>query len=191
MIRQVPIIDEKRIFNFRDVGERINGLMGQNYLPLGQLFRCGRLDNALSADEVGQPRTIINLRTWHDLPEHQAWAAYHHFPLSNTYQTYHTCLPHVHRWLNCVVQTVAGSEQPFPLLVHCTAGKDRTGVVVATLLAIAGVPNEVIEQEYLLSDGRVSLPQIQSALLELGDLTYYFRHIDLNHLRLRLLGQTG
>lgn len=36
-----------------------------------------------------------------------------------------------------------------PTLVHCTAGKDRTGVAVATLLLAAGVtPNEVIE-DYL------------------------------------------
>ncbi|WBB75772.1 tyrosine-protein phosphatase [Micromonospora sp. WMMD1128] len=33
-----------------------------------------------------------------------------------------------------------------PLLVHCTAGKDRTGVVVAVLLAALGVrPGDVIE----------------------------------------------
>jgi protein-tyrosine phosphatase len=38
-----------------------------------------------------------------------------------------------------------------PAVVHCTAGKDRTGVVVALLLALAGVPDEVIAEDYALT----------------------------------------
>jgi protein-tyrosine phosphatase len=38
-----------------------------------------------------------------------------------------------------------------PALVHCTAGKDRTGVVVAFTLAAMGVPDEVIAADYALS----------------------------------------
>jgi hypothetical protein len=37
------------------------------------------------------------------------------------------------------------------VLVHCHVGKDRTGVVVAVLLALAGVPNESIVADYALS----------------------------------------
>lgn len=37
------------------------------------------------------------------------------------------------------------------LLVHCSAGKDRTGVVVAVLLALAGVDDQDIAQEYALT----------------------------------------
>jgi protein-tyrosine phosphatase len=33
-------------------------------------------------------------------------------------------------------------------LVHCAAGKDRTGVVVALALSVAGVPREVIAADY-------------------------------------------
>lgn len=39
-----------------------------------------------------------------------------------------------------------------PALVHCTAGKDRTGVVVALLLAVLGVPEETILADYALSN---------------------------------------
>jgi len=38
-----------------------------------------------------------------------------------------------------------------PALVHCSAGKDRTGVVVALILAVLGVPDAVIAADYELS----------------------------------------
>ena len=39
-----------------------------------------------------------------------------------------------------------------PMLVHCTAGKDRTGVVIALLLELLGVPHEAIAADYRESD---------------------------------------
>ncbi|KAJ7774097.1 protein-tyrosine phosphatase-like protein [Mycena olivaceomarginata] len=38
-----------------------------------------------------------------------------------------------------------------PCLFHCTAGKDRTGVIAAILLKLAGVDNDVIAQDYALT----------------------------------------
>jgi len=38
-----------------------------------------------------------------------------------------------------------------PALIHCAAGKDRTGVVVALLLAVAQVPDAVIIEDYAMS----------------------------------------
>ena len=38
-----------------------------------------------------------------------------------------------------------------PALVHCSAGKDRTGIVIALILAVLGVPDEVIGADYELS----------------------------------------
>lgn len=43
------------------------------------------------------------------------------------------------------------SDDAFPALVHCTAGKDRTGIVVALILAVLEVPDEVIAADYALS----------------------------------------
>lgn len=37
------------------------------------------------------------------------------------------------------------------VLIHCTAGKDRTGIVAALLLAVAGVPPETIAEDYALT----------------------------------------
>lgn len=41
-----------------------------------------------------------------------------------------------------------------PLLVHCTAGKDRTGFIVAALLAALEVEPEAIMDDYMASAGR-------------------------------------
>jgi protein-tyrosine phosphatase len=38
-----------------------------------------------------------------------------------------------------------------PGLVHCTAGKDRTGIVVAFALAVVGVPDHFVAADYALS----------------------------------------
>jgi protein-tyrosine phosphatase len=46
---------------------------------------------------------------------------------------------------------VLSAADAFPALVHCSAGKDRTGVVVALILAVLGVPDEVIAADYGLS----------------------------------------
>ncbi|MFT4634593.1 MAG: protein-tyrosine phosphatase [Arenicella sp.] len=41
--------------------------------------------------------------------------------------------------------------QKTPLVFHCAAGKDRTGVAAALILALLGVSDEVIIEDYLLT----------------------------------------
>jgi protein-tyrosine phosphatase len=38
------------------------------------------------------------------------------------------------------------------ILVHCYAGKDRTGIIIALLLAVAGTEREIIAMDYAVSD---------------------------------------
>jgi len=38
-----------------------------------------------------------------------------------------------------------------PALVHCAAGQDRTGIMIALVLAVLGVPDELIGADYSLS----------------------------------------
>jgi protein-tyrosine phosphatase len=48
------------------------------------------------------------------------------------------------------IGTLAAADA-LPGLVHCSAGKDRTGVVVALVLDLLGVPDEIIAADYATS----------------------------------------
>jgi protein-tyrosine phosphatase len=43
-------------------------------------------------------------------------------------------------------------EDRAPLVIHCTAGKDRTGFACALILHALGVPDETIAEDYLLTN---------------------------------------
>ena len=45
-----------------------------------------------------------------------------------------------------------GHAVPGGVVVHCHAGKDRTGLVTALLLRLAGVPTEEVARDYALSE---------------------------------------
>jgi protein tyrosine/serine phosphatase len=47
---------------------------------------------------------------------------------------------------------ILAKEDNLPVVLHCTAGKDRTGVSTAFLLSILGVSRDLIEADYLLTN---------------------------------------
>lgn len=51
-----------------------------------------------------------------------------------------------------IIKAVAAAEGEGGVLVHCHAGKDRTGMVVALLLSLAGVPRSIIADDYAASN---------------------------------------
>ncbi|KAF7909543.1 uncharacterized protein EAF01_003261 [Botrytis porri] len=65
--------------------------------------------------------------------------------LNNAPNSYRTVLLHL------------ANEPSKPLIVHCTAGKDRTGVLCALILSLCGVDDEVVAREYSLTT--FGLPQ--------------------------------
>lgn len=47
-----------------------------------------------------------------------------------------------------------------PLVIHCTAGKDRTGFAAALLLLALGVPRHLVLQDYLLTNDLYQRPPV-------------------------------
>jgi protein-tyrosine phosphatase len=58
--------------------------------------------------------------------------------------------------VGAAVAAVADADPEHCVVVHCFAGKDRTGLVSAILLSLAGVPDEVVAGDYAASDPGVA-----------------------------------
>ena len=120
-------------------------------------------------------RTVIDLRSTHEVDEapsvfaDQAQVTYYHQnltgdePLTNASDSVETgepserilavysgwlelCQPQIRRTLATLANPSA-----LPAMYNCAGGKDRTGVISALLLGIAGVPEDVIAEDYALS----------------------------------------
>ena len=51
--------------------------------------------------------------------------------------------------------TLLGDSDRYPLVFHCAAGKDRTGVLAALVLELVGVDREVIDADYVITAERL------------------------------------
>jgi protein-tyrosine phosphatase len=79
-----------------------------------------------------------------------------------------------------LLRVVADSAN-HPVVIHCTAGKDRTGLGAALLLGAVGVARDVVVADYALTDEYRSKhrlaeigPQLEEQGLQLDDLKVLF-----------------
>jgi protein-tyrosine phosphatase len=170
-VRKMPI---QGCVNFRDLGgyRTVDG----RRVRWRQLFRADGL-SSLSDDDrslltgLGLA-TVIDLRTQDEVEQRGSFPVdalpvhYYNLPLTDV-------LPSVEElssWgeasfvasrysemrtggsavLTQAVTILAGVDA-LPAVIHCSAGKDRTGVLSALILAFLGVPDEVIAEDYALS----------------------------------------
>jgi protein-tyrosine phosphatase len=61
------------------------------------------------------------------------------------------------------ITTIVSDRDAYPAVFHCSAGKDRTGVVAALILGMAGVTDDAIVYDYALSQG--AMPRLVEHLM--------------------------
>ncbi|KAB8304602.1 hypothetical protein EYC80_003979 [Monilinia laxa] len=80
------------------------------------------------------------------------------------FDTIHHCGPE----LAAVLRTYCLPSN-YPILAHCTQGKDRTGLTIALVLFILEIPIEAISHDYLMSEEKL-LPERESRLKEIHEI---------------------
>jgi len=161
-------------FNFRDLGGYVTN--DGRRVVWRRLFRAdglGRLDEDDCRLLAGLGlASVIDLRTANEveqrgrLPEGAGPVQYHHLPLYDVLppdreieryaepefvtSRYRQMFTEGRSALVTAIETLA---QPgaLPAVFHCSAGKDRTGVLAALVLGFLGVPVTIIAEDYSLS----------------------------------------
>ena len=88
--------------NYRDVGEFINLIYNKKYLAKGIITRGGSIDFVKNLNEIGNAKSIINLRNRADFNSFDV--DYYHFPMSNKIEKYDTSQVEVKKWLNKIIR---------------------------------------------------------------------------------------
>ncbi len=166
------------VFNVRDLG----GLPTEEgrRIRSGCLFRADGV-HRLADDDLERARalglrTVVDLRTSGEIERSSRFpidrypVAWHHLPILERMWSEDELVATTgaadflrDRYLDMlrsgapsiatIVELVAEGT---PLLFHCAAGKDRTGVVAAVLLSLAGVPHEEIAVDYHATAGAMA-----------------------------------
>lgn len=68
--------------------------------------------------------------------------------------------------------TLLSDKNNLPALIHCTGGKDRTGIIAALLQLLAGVPRETVREDYLLSNALIG-PRMKRVLLFVRCISFF------------------
>lgn len=154
-----------RLLNFRDLGN-FTALNGQR-IPSKTLLRSASLaglstEEVLLAPELGNPGTYIDLRTECEIqrdgaPQGLAEAGWMiaNIAIEDRRGTRDRLLPPDERLLerySVAVLKVLRAMAFGPVLISCSLGKDRTGVVCAVALASLGIRHSDVRSDYLASN---------------------------------------
>lgn len=126
------------------------------------------------ADEPTRwPGDTVKIRAWDDEPAMEAKGELAWRDSRSAEQVfevmtglYRTMPLWLEKRLQGVFESIVNGE--VPLLFHCAAGKDRTGLVAALLLHTLGVPRHTILQDYALTNEAVDLEQFTLAHRKAG-----------------------
>jgi protein-tyrosine phosphatase len=161
---QVKELAPYGVFNLRDVGGLRTG--DGRVVREGVLFRSDALHRVPAAEATALEQlgiaTVIDLRSATELSnlgENDLPVPTLHMPLFTDARTtdmgelrtlaelYVAMLDHSGANIGAVINRLA-EPGALPALVHCTAGKDRTGLVVALVLSAIGVTDDDVAEDY-------------------------------------------
>ncbi|MEV4623704.1 tyrosine-protein phosphatase [Asanoa sp. NPDC049573] len=158
------ILDWPDCTNVRDLG----GLAttGGRRIRPDALLRSDNHDRltpeTIATIRAGGVRRIVDLRWARECAARPSPFAgdplYAHVPLlgDDDYElvpdSYAALLDHSRPGIGAAFRAVAEAP-PGGVIVHCHEGKDRTGVLVALLLLVAGVPEDEVADDYALTAG--------------------------------------
>ncbi len=162
------------VFNFRDMGG-YRASEGR-FVAWRRLFRADGLhrlsEEGVRAFEGLGIRTVIDLRTGGEIDEHGIVANgtvgvdHHHVPLLDRTWSRADVTDHPSHELiaSLYLDMLLGGaerfahalrllavEDTYPVVFHCAAGKDRTGVLAAIVLGALGVSDSDVVADYVLS----------------------------------------
>ena len=80
------------------------------------------------------------------------YKAYTRSGTSGFVQAYRDILSNAGSAFGEILRYLSQPNEPSPCVFHCTAGKDRTGLLAALLLSLAGVSDADMADEYALTD---------------------------------------
>jgi protein tyrosine/serine phosphatase len=168
------------LFNVRDLGGLPTPSGPTHFRSVVRADNLSRLTDAGRAAMFGYGiETIVDLRSPRELNlianplrDHRA---YRHFPLLQDADLDEVNrlegISAVYRWqvdrrgaMFAATLHALAEAPPGGVVVHCHAGKDRTGLVAALLLSLAGVERDVIVDDYALSDQEMqALYEVETA----------------------------
>jgi protein-tyrosine phosphatase len=156
--------------NFRDLGGYPVGR--DRLVRTGLLFRSDGLESLTTSDtqllmEVVGLSAVVDLRSEPELARtgpsllEQGGVTVHHLPIvDRTQQFFGDGEPRISAaYLNMMgdaAERFAGAVQLLadiegPVVFHCAAGKDRTGLLAAFVLELLGVDDDIIAEDYALT----------------------------------------
>jgi protein-tyrosine phosphatase len=168
-----------RLFNFRDLGGQ-RAADGRT-VRFGRVYRSDSLHALTEEDrEVWDSlgvRTVLDLRRpgeiekygrvpdwegvhWNHVHlRHQAWEdvpwRYEDEPLVDYLVTRYLAMSEESAADIATALAVIADPEQLPVVVHCMAGKDRTGMICAFTLSAVGVPDRDIAEEYALTSPNI------------------------------------
>lgn len=158
--------------NFRDLGG--HPVLGRRRVRKGRIFRSSHLAEVPPESPISQLklRTLVTLQSRPEVkhlgrpvPAARAGVRWEHIPMGDEWfndQGYTRVAPEPGREHLALVThfrhdwrrffKLLAERDVYPLLFHCSAGRDRTGVGAAMLLAMLGVERDRIVADFLESN---------------------------------------